>query len=78
MSIPSLLAPFRQRVYQKFRKRADAALDLVDAVTTAGVVASPVARSEEPPFRRKVSMVYDVLEDGEVDVTALGKVLYEA
>ncbi|MCX6027705.1 MAG: transposase, partial [Chloroflexi bacterium] len=78
MSIPSLLAPFRQRVYQKFRKRADAALDLVDAVTTAGVVASPVAMSEEPPFRRKFSMVYDVLEDGEVDVTALGKVLYEA
>ncbi len=78
MSIPSLLAPFRQKVYQKFRKRADAALDLVDAVTTAGVVASPVAMSEEPPFRRKFSMVYDVLEDGEVDVTELGKVLYEA
>lgn len=78
MSIPSLLAPFRQKVYQKFRKRADAALDLVDAVTSAGVVASPVAMSEEPPFRRKFSMVYDVLEDGEVDVTELGKVLYEA
>ena len=78
MSIPSLLAPFRQKVYQKFRNRADAALDLVDAVTTAGVVASPVAMSEEPPFRRKFSMVYDVLEDGEIDVTELGQVLYEA
>jgi hypothetical protein len=78
MSIPSLLAPFRQKVYQKFRQRADAALDLVDAVTTAGVVASPVAMSEEPPFRRKFSMVYAVLEDGEVDVTELGQVLYES
>lgn len=77
MSIPSLLPAFRQRVYQKFRKRADAALDLVDAVTTAGVVASPVAMSAEPPFRRKFSMVYDVLADGEVDGAELGQVLYE-
>ncbi len=78
MSLPSLLSTFRQRVYQKFRTRADAALDLVDAVTSAGVVASPVAMSEEPPFRRKFSMVYAVLEDGDVDLPALGKVLYEA
>ena len=78
MGIPSLLPAFRQKVHQKFRKRADAALDLVDAVTTAGVVASPVALSEEPSFRRKFSMVYDVLEHGEVDVAELGKVLYEA
>ncbi|MCX6033036.1 MAG: transposase [Chloroflexi bacterium] len=76
MGIPSLLPAFRQKVHQKFRKRADAALDLVDAVTTAGVVASPVALSEEPSFRRTFSMVYDVLEHGEVDVIELGKVLY--
>jgi hypothetical protein len=78
MSVPSLLPAFRQKVHQKFGKRADAALDLVDAVTTAGVVASPVALSEEPSFRRKFSMVYDVLEHGEVDVIELGKVLYDA
>jgi hypothetical protein len=78
MSIPSLLAQFRQNVYQKFRQRADAALDLVDAMTTAGVVASPVAMSEEPPFRRTFSMVYDVLENGDVDLQELGKVLYES
>ncbi len=65
-------------MHQKFRKRADAALDLIDAVTPAGKVTSPVALSEEPPFRRKFSRVYDVLEDGAVDVTELGKVLYEA
>jgi hypothetical protein len=55
MSISSLLPAFRQKVYQKFRKRADEALDLVDAVTAAGVFVSPVALSEEPPFRRKFS-----------------------
>jgi hypothetical protein len=78
MSISSVLGQFRQSVYQKFRQRADAALDLVDAMTTAGVVASPVAMSEEPPFRRKFSMVYDVLENGDVDLQELGQVLYEA
>lgn len=78
MSGPSLLPAFRQKAHQKFRKRADAALDLGDAVTTAGGVASPVALSEEPSFRRKFSMVYDVLEHGEVNVAELGKALYAA
>jgi len=78
MRIPSALSAFRRNVYQKFRRRADAALDLVDAVTTAGGVASPVALSEAPLFRRKFSMVYDVLEQGDVDLPELGKVLYAA
>lgn len=78
MSLPSMLLAFRTKIHQKFRKRADAALDLIDAVTTAGVVTSPVALSEEPPFRRKFSAVYDVLDHADVDLPALGKVLYEA
>jgi|GEM_PF-366460 len=78
MSVPTVLAQFRQRVYQKLTKRADATLELIDAVTTAGHVTSPVALSEEPAFHRKFSMVYDVLDNGEVDVTELGQVLYEA
>lgn len=78
MSLPSLLPAFREKVHQKFRKRADAALDLIDAVTTAGGVTSPVAMSEEPPFRRKFSAVYDVLDHGDVDLPALGKLLYES
>ena len=76
MRIASALSAFRRSVYQKFHQRADAPLDLVDAVTTAGRVASPVALSEEPLFRRKFSMVYDVLEQGDVDLPELGKVLY--
>lgn len=78
MSLPSMLLAFRTKIHQKFRKRADAALDLIDAVTTAGVVTSPVALSEEPPFRRKFSAVYDVLDHADVDLPALGKVLDEA
>lgn len=78
MSRPSLLPAFRAKLHQQFRKRADAALDLIDAVTTAGTVPSPVALSEEPPFRRKFSAIYDVLEHGDVDLSELGKVLYEA
>ena len=78
MSLPSLLPAFRAKVHQKFRKRADAALDLLDAVTTAGAVSSPVALSEEPLFRRKFSAVYDVLDHGDVDLPELGQVLYEA
>lgn len=78
MSLPSMLLAFRTKIHQKFRKRAEAALDLIDAVTTAGVVTSPVALSEEPPFRRKFSAVYDVLDHADVDLPELGKVLYEA
>jgi len=59
-------------------RRADATLDLIDALTIAGHVESPVALSEEPLFRRVFSGVYDVLEEAELDQAALAKVLYEA
>lgn len=42
-------------------------LDLIDALTVAGQVSSPVALSEQKPFRRKFSSVYDGLENGEMD-----------
>lgn len=41
-------------------------MDLVDALTTAGHVSSPVALSETPLFRRKFSSVYDALTHGEL------------
>jgi hypothetical protein len=40
-------------------------MDLVDALTMAGHVSSPVALSESPLFRRKFSSVYDALVHGE-------------
>lgn len=53
------------------RKRADAILDLVDALTVAGHVNSPVALSEETPFRRKFSSIFDTLLHGEIDFDLL-------
>jgi hypothetical protein len=41
-------------------------MDLVDAVTIARHVSSPVALSESPVFRRKFSSVYDALVHGEL------------
>ena len=62
---------FREKVYQSMRKRADAILDLVDALTVAGQVVSPVALSEETPFRRKFSSIFDTLRHGEIDFDLL-------
>lgn len=66
-----LIQQFREAVYQSLRKRPDAVLDLVDALTVAGHVESPVALSEETPFRRKFSMVYDTLRHAVIDFDAL-------
>jgi len=57
-------------------KRADALLDLIDAVTVAGHVDSPVALSEEAPFRRKFSSIFDTLRQGEFDFDLLLQALY--
>ena len=77
MSHIALFQQFRQLVYQILPKRADATLDLIDALTVAGHVDSPVALSEEVPFRRKFSSVYDVLSEGEIDNEELHPILYE-
>jgi len=60
------LSEFREAVYQKVVWRPAAILDLVDALTMAGHVNSPVALSESPLFRRKFSSVYDALVHGEL------------
>lgn len=60
------LSEFREAVYQKVTFRPAAILDLVDALTIAGHVSSPVALSESPLFRRKFSSVYDALVHGEL------------
>ena len=56
---------FREAVYQKVVIRPAAILDLVDALTVAGQVSSPVALSESLLYRRKFSSVYDALVHGE-------------
>jgi hypothetical protein len=71
----NLLNKFRNAVYQKVSYRPDAILDLIDALTIAGYVGSPVAISESPLFRRKFSSVYDVLLEGEIEVERLRDLL---
>lgn len=66
-----LIQQFRDAVYQSLQKRPDAILDLIDALTVAGHVESPVALSEEPLFRRKFSMVYDTLRHAVIDFDRL-------
>ena len=66
-----LFQQFREAVYQSFHKRPDAVLDLVDALTVAGHVDSPVTLSEQSPFRRKFSMIYDTLRHAAIDFDAL-------
>jgi hypothetical protein len=62
------ISEFRKAVYQSLRRRADTLFDLIDALTVAGQVSSPVALSEQKPFRRKFASVYDGLENGEMDI----------
>ena len=50
-------------------------MDLIDALTVASHVESPVALSEETPFRRKFSMVYDTLRNAEFDLDRLPETL---
>lgn len=52
-------------------------MDLMDALTVAGHVDSPVALSEESPFRRKFSAVYDALRNGEFEFDSLLNALIE-
>ncbi len=64
----SKISEFRKAVYQSLKKRADNLFDLIDALTVAGQVSSPVALSEQKPFRRKFESVYDGLQNGEMDI----------
>ncbi len=77
MNETPLLQQFRNAVYQRMSQRADATFDLIDALTVAGHVESPVALSEEVPFRRHFSSVYDAMENGQAEASALRQLLYE-
>jgi hypothetical protein len=72
-----LIQQFRKTVYQSIVKRADAIFDLIDALTIAGHVSSPVALSEKAPFRRKFSSIFDTLLQGEFDYDLLLSALYD-
>jgi hypothetical protein len=68
---------FRNAVYQSVHKRQDAFFNLLDALTVAGHVNSPVALSEEAPYERKFSSIFDTLLQAEFDFDQLLRTLYE-
>jgi hypothetical protein len=67
---------FRREVYQSFEQRADAGLDLVDALSSAPTVESPVGLSESSLFRRGFSSIYDFLKSGRILLPRLRRVLF--
>lgn len=52
---------FRERVYQSFPARADALMDLVDALASNTYARSPVELSLSPLFRRQYSSIGDAI-----------------
>ena len=70
-----MISRFRREVYQSFEQRADSGMNLIDALSSALTVESPVAQSESPLFQRRFSSVYDFLKQGRIELTQLRKVL---
>ena len=60
------LQAFRQRLLGIFPFRADALFELIDALLLTLDPRSPVELSASPAFRRRFSMVYDALRNGQV------------
>lgn len=67
---------FRREVKQSFEQRGDAALDVIDALSSMERVESPVGVSESPLFQRKFSSIYDLLKAGQVKLTAVRQLLW--
>lgn len=61
------LQAFRQKLLGIFPRRADALFELIDALLLTLDPRSPVELSLSPAFRRRFSMVYDALRQGQVD-----------
>ncbi len=68
---------FRREIYQSLGQRRDAGMELIDALTSAASVESPVTLSESPIFRRCFSSVYDFLRVGRITLRRLRQTLYD-
>lgn len=71
-----MIDQFRQEVYQSFEQRGDTGLDVIDSLSSAERVGSPVEVSESPLFRRKFSSIYDFLRHGKVSLERIRRALY--
>lgn len=56
------LEQFRRQVYYSFDQRADATMDLMDALASNTMARSVVELSLSPSFRREYSSVYDAID----------------
>lgn len=72
------LQTFRQKLLSIFRRRADALFELVDALLLTLDPRSPVELSLSPAFRRRFSMVYDAMRQGQIDPQAARALLAAA
>jgi hypothetical protein len=66
MDIQQIISPikqFRQALYQTFTARADATMDLLDALSSNTAARSVVDLSLNPLFRRGYSSVHDALDE---------------
>lgn len=66
---------FRQELYQNFNKRADAAMELVDALCSYPAANSPVELSLAPVFRRSYTALYKAVADVEWESIPLPQLL---
>jgi hypothetical protein len=73
-ALDTLLA-YRAAVYAAFGRRADALFELMDALASAGAVASPIHLSLEPVHRRGWGSFYTALNEGEVPADAVEALL---
>src|SRR3970040_864302 len=62
-----LVQQFRRRLWGVFRRRADGLFELIDALLLTLDPRSPVELSASPAFRRRFSMVYDAMRQGQID-----------
>ena len=68
----TILEVYRHNLYHTcFRRAADALFDVCDALLTDVVARSFVELSQAPSFRRAWPSLYEALEDGQIDRTAL-------
>lgn len=73
-----LLQQFRHKLWNAYARRADGLFELVDALLVTLDPRSPVELSTSPAFRRRFSMVYDVLRHGELTDEQARELLREA
>jgi hypothetical protein len=73
----NMLNQYRQEIYTSFEERSDIGMNLVDALSSAAQVESPVRVSESPLFGRKFSAIYDFLEEGRINVLRLRGIQYK-